>query len=74
MAALHAEAIFGELFDLPRILRLRRMYHFRFSLQMDGVRVTLGFGHWYRYLPSQFKKEAKTKEDEPSPPNLLGAA
>lgn len=43
----HGPEIFAELFDLPRIRRLRRTHHhFRYSLQTDGMGVALSFGRW----------------------------
>ncbi len=55
----HGSEIFSELFDLPKVLRLRRSHHFRYSLQTDGVGVALSFGRWAHSTPRPRAKPSR---------------
>ncbi len=64
----HGPAIFAELFDLPRIRRLRKTHHFRYSLQTDGVGLALSFGKWvhsvHKYGPGEHKRKRRHKKSK----------
>ncbi len=59
VTAEHGPEIFAELFDLPKIRRMRRTHHFRYALQTDGVGVALSFGRWVYSTPKSDKSDGK---------------
>jgi hypothetical protein len=64
----HGPEIFAELFDLPKVHKLRRTHHFRYSLQTDGVGVALSYGRWVHSVRKPKNKSHQNATEGQPPP------